>query len=106
MPLTEPQRASLLALLKLTFEARRKMLRVSLKPLLESGAVNAPPERFLTMRPEQLEPLEWLELARGLFGDDLKGPGNAEGGDEDVGQTLRRHQVSKAWRAHKAGYKD
>ena len=93
-PLTEAQRASVLALLKMTFEMRRKMLRVSLRPLLESGAVRRPPEAFLTMRPEQLAPADWLDLARALFGDDLSG----------VPSMLERHQVSKAWKAHKAGY--
>jgi len=72
-PLTAAQRAALLALLKLTFESRRKMLRVSLKRLLESGAVARPDDDVLTLRPEQLSPSEFLGLARTLFGDDLGG---------------------------------
>jgi len=107
--LSPSQRAALLGLLKLTFETRRKMLRVSLKKLLATGAVSPPPERFLTLRPEQLSPSEWLELARALFGDDLGGPSaNARGvpaADAAPLPLLERHHVNKAWRAHKAGYK-
>ena len=70
---SSPARSQLLALLKLTFESRRKMLRVSLKRLLESGAVARPDDDVLTLRPEQLSPSEFLGLARTLFGDDLGG---------------------------------
>lgn len=96
-PLSAQQRAALLGLLKLTFESRRKMLRVSLRALLEAGAVHSPPAEFLTKRPEQLEPAAWLELARGLLGESL-------GADGETAPMLERHAVSKAWRAHKAGY--
>jgi len=72
-PLSPTQRAALLALLKMTFEGRRKMLRVSLKKLLASGAVGLPDDELLTRRPEQLAPAEFLALGRTLFGDDLGG---------------------------------
>ena len=106
--LSPAQRASLLGLLKLTFETRRKMLRVSLKKLLASGAVARPPEEFLTLRPEQLSPSQWLQLARSLFGDDLA-PATQGGADgartaNGASQILERHHVSKSWKAHKAGY--
>ena len=97
-PLSLTQRGTLLAVLKLAFESRRKMLRTSLRPLLESGMVNPLPEELLTKRPEQLSPTEHLELARILFGPEL----NPEGGGSDI----ERHVLSKAWRAHKAGWKD
>ena len=102
--LTRNQRAALLGLLKVTFEARRKMLRVSLRKLVETGAVPPPPDEFLTKRPEQLRPAEWMELARALFGDDL-GEGALERGGEVPMVMLERHHISKAWKAHKAGYK-
>lgn len=105
--LTQAQRAALLGLLKLTFEHRRKMLRVSLKKLLASGDVRSPPEHFLTMRPEQLAPAQWLELARALFGDDLSGGAGSNAG-EDPAQLppliLERAAVNKGWKANKAGY--
>ena len=68
-PLTAAQRAALMALLKLTFESRRKMLRVSLRKLLDGGSVTAPPADVLTQRPEQLTPEDFLQLARTLFGE-------------------------------------
>ena len=57
------QREQLLALLKRTFEQRRKMLRQTLKPLLADAATPIPDE-WLTKRPEQLSPLEWVSPAR------------------------------------------
>ena len=105
-----------LGLCKLTFEHRRKMLRVSLRRLLEAGeqtgAVRRPPDHFLTMRPEQLAPAQWLELARSIFGDSLGDDGSsaaAEGGVAEADAPvliLQRAAVNKAWKAHKAGYKD
>jgi 16S rRNA (adenine1518-N6/adenine1519-N6)-dimethyltransferase len=115
-PLTPTQRATVLGLCKLTFEHRRKMLRVSLRRLLEvgeqTGAVRRPPDHFLTMRPEQLAPAQWLELARSIFGDSLGDDGSsaaAEGGVAEADAPvliLQRAAVNKAWKAHKAGYKD
>ena len=100
-PLSPAQRAALLGILKLTFEARRKMLRVSLRRVIESGDVRPPPDEFLTKRPEQLSPSQWLELARSMLGDDL-----GESRSESTPVTLERHTVNKGWRAHKAGYRD
>lgn len=103
-PLTPTQRAALLGLLKVTFEQRRKMLRVSLKKLLETGAIDPPPDEMLTRRPEQLTPREWMELARACFGDDL-GEGVTDEGSRPI-HVLERHNINKAWKAHKSGYKD
>ena len=72
------------------------MLRASLRPWIERGLVGPPPDHMLTLRPEQLEPKDFLTLTRALFGDDF-------GADEKL---LERGHVSKAWRAHKAGWKD
>ena len=140
-PLTPSQRAAILGLLKVTFEVRRKMLRVSLRKMIETGtraashlllsagthtlslsrllsfaythihtntslhagAIQPPPDEFLTKRPEQLSPSEWLVLARSCFGDDL-GEGSV-GGDKPLPK-LERHHISKAFKAHKAGYLD
>jgi 16S rRNA (adenine1518-N6/adenine1519-N6)-dimethyltransferase len=94
--LSVSQRAAVLAVLKLTFEARRKMLRSSLRPLLETGAVTRPDETTLALRPEQISPAGFLELTRTLFGEEF---------GESNGALLERHAVSKAWRAHKAGWR-
>ena len=72
------QREQLLALLKRTFEQRRKMLRQTLKPLLADAATPIPDD-WLTKRPEQLSPLEWVELSSMVFGD------SADGGDDYSG---------------------
>ena len=71
------QREQLMALLKRTFEQRRKMLRQTLKPLLADAATPIPDE-WLTKRPEQLSPLEWVELSSMVFGD------SADGGDASL----------------------
>ena len=96
-PLTLAQRAAILSVLKLTFESRRKMLRVSLRPWLDKELVTAPSSDVLALRPEQCSPHDFLALTRTLFGDDF-----ATGGG---GALLEKHHVSKAWRAHKAGWK-
>ena len=104
--LSPAQRAALLGLLKVTFEQRRKMLRVSLRKMIETGALPPPPDQYLTKRPEQLSPPEWLELGRALFGDNLGDDDGAGGeGSTPIG-VLERHHISKTWRAHKAGYRD
>ena len=47
------QRTQLLALVKITFEQRRKMLRQSLKRYLPNAAT-LPSDELLSLRPEQL----------------------------------------------------
>ena len=89
------QREQLLALLKRTFEQRRKMLRQTLKPLLADAATPIPDD-WLTKRPEQLSPLEWVELSSMVFGD------SADGGDA----SLLRKDMQPKWSATKAGWKD
>lgn len=93
-PLSPAQRAQLLALVKLTFEQRRKMLRHTLKKLLPD-AVTPPPAELLALRPEQLEPAQFVELAAMLFGDDTDGGGEV---------LLARSHASASWSAHKAGW--
>jgi len=93
-PLSPAQRAQLLALIKLTFEQRRKMLRQTLKKLLP-GAVTPPPADWLSLRPEQLEPAQFVELAAMLFGEGDEGGGDA---------LLARAHTSDSWTAHKAGW--
>lgn len=90
------ERVALLGLLKYGFEQRRKMLRKSMKKLFSSGLVEPPPEEFLTKRPEELSPEDWLRFARALFGDKLK----------DGAKTLASVHKVKDWTAHKEGYKD
>ena len=89
------QREQLLALLKRTFEQRRKRLRQTLKPLLADAATPIPDD-WLTKRPEQLSPLEWVELSSMVFGD------SADGGDA----SLLRKDMQPKWSATKAGWKD
>ena len=93
-PLTLAQRSQILGLLKLAFEQRRKMLRHTLKPLL-SAANTMPPEEVLKMRPEQLAPAEWIELAAMLFGDE----------ESDVAPALQAAHASGSWKPYKAGWR-
>lgn len=51
--------------LSLAFQQRRKMLRQSLKPLLQGGKTL--PEEFATKRPEQVGRLEEREAGDGFF---------------------------------------
>ena len=99
-PLTASARAKLLGLLKLAFEQRRKMLRRSLKPLLSSAATT-PPESWLSLRPEQLEPLQFVELAEMIFG-----PGIDDGAQPGARADGRRQQQGPypAWKPYKAGF--
>lgn len=87
------QRKQLLAVLKKAFEQRRKMLRVTLKPLLGAASMR-PSDATLAKRPEQLAPGEWVELSAMLFGDQVGG---------DV--LLTAAHPSAAWQPHKAGYR-
>ncbi|CAM9189723.1 unnamed protein product [Ectocarpus sp. 4 AP-2014] len=64
--------ACLKSVLSSAFQQRRKMLRQSLKPLLRAGQTL--PEEFATRRPEQLEPQEFVELTRAVFGDSAELP--------------------------------
>mmetsp|Transcript_4360 Transcript_4360/g.6636 ORF Transcript_4360/g.6636 Transcript_4360/m.6636 type:complete len:316 (-) Transcript_4360:25-972(-) len=50
-----------------SFQQRRKMLRQSLKPILDNG--KSVPEKFSTMRPEQLDPQQFVELTKAIFGE-------------------------------------
>uniref|UniRef100_A0A7S3SW06 rRNA adenine N(6)-methyltransferase n=1 Tax=Emiliania huxleyi TaxID=2903 RepID=A0A7S3SW06_EMIHU len=95
LPLSAAQRSQLLGLLKLAFEQRRKMLRVTLKPLL-AAAKEPPPEEMLRLRPEQLEPAQFVQLAAMLFGDDA---------EADAAAALVAAHVSESWTPWKAGWK-
>lgn len=92
--LSSAQRRQLLGLIKLAFEQRRKMLRVSLKPMLKQARTR-PPDDLLAMRPEQLAPADFVELAALLFGE------GAEGGGDQV---LKASHKAKTWQPHKTGY--
>lgn len=92
--LTVAQRSQLLGLLKLAFEQRRKMLRHTLKPLLLDAAT-PPPDELLRMRPEQLPPAEWIELAAMLFGADTT----------DSAPALQAAHASGSWKAYKKGWR-
>ena len=70
------------------------MLRHTLKPLL-SAANTMPPEEVLKMRPEQLAPAEWIELAAMLFGDE----------ESDVAPALQAAHASGSWKPYKAGWR-
>jgi len=94
-PLSAAQRSQLLALLKVAFEQRRKMLRQTLKPLLSSGSTSAPPPEWLTLRPEQLSPTQFVELAATIFGDGASG-----GGDTLLAAT----HSAPGWKPYKSGW--
>jgi len=93
-PLSPAQRTQLLALVKITFEQRRKMLRQSLKKYLPNAATQ-PPDELLSLRPEQLEPIQFVELAEMLFGDDARGGGEAG---------LAASHASASWAPTKSGW--
>ena len=99
-PISKRERERVLALLKLTFENRRKMLRHTLHPLLKS-AVTLPSDAMLRLRPEQLAPRDFLRLGAMLFGEDNTG-------DSQVGASIQKiaeGQRGDTWTAHKRGWK-
>jgi len=53
------------------FRQRRKMLRASLREMLEQepGCQSALPEKWATLRPEQLTPVDFISLTADLFGE-------------------------------------
>lgn len=50
------------------FRQRRKMMRQSLKELLATEGITIP-DKWATMRPEQLQPIEFVHLTADLFGE-------------------------------------
>ena len=97
-PLSKRERERLMALLKLVFEQRRKMLRHTLKPLLEQ-AVIPPPAAMLQMRPEQLSPSDFLDLAAMVFGE-----GTAEGELDDAVLRIAGAHKGDGWSPRKSGW--
>ena len=65
------QPAKLRTVLNTAFRQRRKMLRQSLKSILNGKPC---PEEFATKRPEELKPEEFLELTALIFGRDPEAP--------------------------------
>jgi ribosomal RNA small subunit methyltransferase A len=59
---------NLRAVLLNSFRQRRKMMRQSLKELLQQEGLTLP-EKWGTMRPEELKPAEFVELTIDLFGE-------------------------------------
>jgi len=92
-PFSAAQRSQLLALLKMAFEQRRKMMRQTLKKLLPDAAVT-PPESWLNLRPEQMPPEQFVELAGMIFGDE----------DGDGEAHIASNPVYASWKSHKAGW--
>lgn len=68
------QPAKLRTVLNTAFRQRRKMLRQSLKSILNGQTL---PEEFATRRPEELAPPEFLELTKAIFGADPEAPGSS-----------------------------
>lgn len=58
----------LVQVVKVAFNQRRKMLRGSLKSLLQNGMTL--PEEFATKRPEQLSPQDFVKLTLAVFPED------------------------------------
>jgi len=50
------------------FRQRRKMMRASLREMIEAEGLTLP-ERWSTLRPEQLQPEDFLQLTADLFGE-------------------------------------
>ncbi|KEP60978.1 UNVERIFIED_CONTAM: dimethyladenosine transferase [Hammondia hammondi] len=95
------------------FGQRRKMLRSSLKPILpHAGAL---PERFASLRPQQLSPTDFLELTEAIFpstvaalSSDLRGCSRRERKEtreERPGSFLEDgEELSRIWRREKHGH--
>jgi len=60
--------AKLRRVVSTAFRQRRKMLRQSLKELLQEPEVRSLPEHWACLRPEQLRPEQFLQLTRDLYG--------------------------------------
>ena len=55
-------------MLSFSFQQRRKMLRRSLDELLKRDGLTLP-EKWQTMRPEQLSPVDFIHLTVELYGE-------------------------------------
>lgn len=110
-PLLGVEPADLKQVLSLSFQQRRKMLRQSLKGLLAQRGLSPLSDEWATRRPEELEPREFVELTRLLFGPAkagsgagtaaaAAGAGAAAAGAEEGGST-------RVWRrARHGGFED
>ena len=77
-----------------SFQHRRKMLRQSLKPLMLEGGdscVKVLPDRWAQLRPEQLDPEQFIELTL-----DIYGPLQAESAATSTNQVAKPPQASAA----------
>ncbi len=98
-PLLGVEPADLKQLLSLSFQQRRKMLRQSLKGLLAQRGLPPLSDEWATRRPEELEPHEFVELTRLLFGPASSKPGGASSTGGEAGST-------RVWRRARHGGND
>jgi 16S rRNA A1518/A1519 N6-dimethyltransferase RsmA/KsgA/DIM1 with predicted DNA glycosylase/AP lyase activity len=77
-------------ILTATFQQRRKMLRQSMKDLLNTEKLVIP-DKWATKRPEELTPTDFIQLTIDLFGENLQPPRNS-----DVDRTMTVDAVSRS----------
>lgn len=101
-PLFDVEPGALKQVLNLSFQQRRKMLRQSLKGLLSSRGLTLD-EEWATKRPEELEPAQFVELTRLLFGSATE---KHRKGSEDNIESEERHlkqEQTRVWRRARHG---
>ena len=80
------------------FRQRRKMLRASLREMLEQelGGAAALPEKWTTLRPEQLKPVDFINLTADLYGEVQSGAAAAAPGVAKAGAGAWRKSLYPA----------
>jgi 16S rRNA (adenine1518-N6/adenine1519-N6)-dimethyltransferase len=104
-PLLGVEPADLKQVLSLSFQQRRKMLRQSLKGLLAQRGLPPLSDEWATRRPEELEPHEFVELTRLLFGP-AKGGAAAAGAAGAAGAAAGGGSTRVWRRARHGGYEE
>ena len=97
-PLFDVDPAALKQVLNLSFQQRRKMLRQSLKGLLAARDITLD-EEWATKRPEELEPTQFIELTKLLFGPATAGSNNSRFSAANQGQG----EQTRVWRRARHG---
>mmetsp|Transcript_22642 Transcript_22642/g.33099 ORF Transcript_22642/g.33099 Transcript_22642/m.33099 type:complete len:339 (+) Transcript_22642:164-1180(+) len=86
-----------------SFGKRRKMLRSSLKAMIQQDGLSLPP-RWATLRPEELRPVEFLELTADLYGEcdpasQLPTASGSDSDQEDIFDVeLAQYTSPRVWR--------
>lgn len=81
--------------LSAAFQQRRKMLRQSLKGLMEQDQLTLNEEKWGTKRPEELRPVQFIELVLDLYGPKAATTNKADALSEPG---LTETVIKKVWR--------